>query len=279
MLELYSKNGKQYPSRQQFPRVPTRAQLRISRSWFFDLKTYKHPFWLNIEKILILRNRLLNVVCGVDECLLAYHKPAETVHRVICDIHSALSTVPKRASVLFITPIAHITGRRYYSAEHRHKSNKEKKCFSCGKPGCCSTKHSSRESIQAILKTRQIRKIVADISADDQNSKSYFKLADALHKVIIHIQDTESNASLVGEEKNSNSTGFSQSPSVFVSHILHCSTVLAVCVCLLCLVCPLTFKRIMADPGVADVSSGNMAQYIAHCLMTSTTLTSDSNRK
>lgn len=143
----------------------------------------------------IIQNRPLNAVRDVDECLLVYFKPAETVHIVIPDLHSSMSTVPKQVSVHPVTPTTHISDRRYFSGENSEKGNKDKNCFVRGKPGCWSTKHSSKERSQAFRKNKRIKYFVADLSADNQNSKSYAELEDAFEKVVIRMQDIWSNTS------------------------------------------------------------------------------------
>lgn len=112
----------------------------------------------------ILQNNLVNAVRVADDCEFFYHKLADTVQVVISGLHAALALFkpPSIASWLETLrppgPSVRCVDRRYVKRDpshlHRQNSQKTEKCYTCGKEGCRSVKHSTKERLKAYLEDK-----------------------------------------------------------------------------------------------------------------------------
>jgi hypothetical protein len=107
-------------------------------------------------------------------------------------LHSSLSTV-KHAATLSCETVAHYVDRRYMSSGPSKLSgpsrpNRPKKCFVCGRPGCWSTNHSTKERLQAFRGNKVLRQFVTSLD-DGETDEEDCALADTLEEITAHIID------------------------------------------------------------------------------------------
>lgn len=93
------------------------------------------------------------------------------------------------------------------------------------------------------------------------------------------MQDVSSEPDREGKEYNLSSISTCKSSSVFLSHLLHCSSIHALSGWVPRRMSPPLFKGIMFDTGAAHASSGNIAQYTAYCSFTGSKPGIDTKRR
>lgn len=89
------------------------------------------PLPLDYKTDVMMNNRLLNTVRDADQCRLACRKPAETVQKVLPDLHFSLPLLKSSSSPLSVSTAVHTTDRRYLSAENWPQNFRKKAWFVC----------------------------------------------------------------------------------------------------------------------------------------------------
>lgn len=86
-LGLSSENGIPF----HFPQLLRRTRQDRTLTRLTDIQI-SLPKQYHFE--IILKNTIVNAVKDIEECKLAYRKPASSTHGVISDLHSSLPTSP-----------------------------------------------------------------------------------------------------------------------------------------------------------------------------------------
>lgn len=144
----------------------------------------------------ILRDKLLNAVQDVIDCLQAYHKPADTVQGVISDLHASLAMTsrhqPPPRPVTNGLDINYVDLRYVQRVPKSHKNRlhrNDKKCLVCHRQGCWSTNHSTKDLLNAFRKNKALRQLIGNLPDDDNSNDDDRQLADALEDVTAHLVD------------------------------------------------------------------------------------------
>ena len=129
---------------------------------------------------------------NLDECKLAYQKPASTIHSIISDIHSALATssnsidpsINDNAELLYADRKIH-RPRTFPGRPNNNNQRSNKRCNVCFRFGCWSTNHTKAERDRAYKLNNSIRQFISEIDdeAADNNSVN-----DGMQELITLIQ-------------------------------------------------------------------------------------------
>lgn len=222
----------------------------------------------------LLKNKILNAVKDVEECKLAYYKPADSINGVIADLHSALATASaaKTTTVTTTTPPIHTsrptTEAYYVDRRYHNKRNNKKYCLVCKKKGCWSTNHTKEERLKALQSNGTFKKLSAYFKEESSESSHDDDdiVLDELEQLSAQVSNDAANAPQsthltppqIEDEDNLSS---------FIAHLRESSAIHA-----------LTsdvykprryseehFYGIMVDSGCAKGSTGGREQYHAYC--------------
>ena len=113
---------------------------------------------------IMLKNKLLSAVAGVEECRLARQKVSSTVEGVIGGLHNSIESTlgekPDKSNTFTTALLAE--RRRVRRNSMTHNKNKGKLCYVCKKANCWSIKHPVAERIKAFRENKKLRAFMTE---------------------------------------------------------------------------------------------------------------------